>query len=41
VEHYRSLTWKSGIAFVVVFVLAGLLGLVRGYTRINVALPAR
>jgi phosphate transport system permease protein len=41
VEHYRSMTWKSGIAFFVVFVLTGLLGLVRGYTRINVALPAR
>jgi phosphate transport system permease protein len=41
VEHYRSLQHSAGIVFVVLFVLAGLFGFYRAYSRIAAEFPAR
>jgi phosphate transport system permease protein len=41
VEHYRALQQNAQIVFLALFLLAGLLGFYRGYTRIAADFPAR
>lgn len=41
VEHYRAMQQNAQIVFLALFLLAGLLGFYRGYTRIAADFPAR
>jgi phosphate transport system permease protein len=41
VERYRSLKWQSGAALAILFVTAGLSGLLFGYKRLSRHFPAR